>query len=693
MEVKQHKSPVDSKDEPNFLEKTVLLNNTEKESDRSKLIEVLSRLGTLLKLSDINIKVVKENPDDFSIVPGFTVNLGKNILSNPFLTLLILRYCLEWQIWYKAQKNAAPNEEICDLAAELVTSEFLNLIPEGNKRSIQSVFSKNILRLIKNLEGSNKTGLKALIKRRNAKNINANDVHTIKLLAKPTESLLIHGGDSRLIINKKLLLNKYGCRPFPRPEAFTFASSTASSISSVAFEKAEKKRILLIRQGLNRGTDETAKFFSKEIKLKLKRNLSLPKNCKLILAPSGTDAYLEFAGICQTIFEKEIVHILVASEETGSGVALALEGKHFSDCTANEVQVKKGKRIEGFQKVDVEKIPLRDDNGILKDIETLDKQVLNVIKKVFKENKQPVLHIMRQSKLGYSAPSSDMLENLENMYGQKVLKLIDNSQLRLSRKEIADFIKKGFLMIITGSKFFTGPPFCGALIIPQEWNDKWAGVPKNLPAGIKNYCYKKAWPKNWKMTNSLQDGTNLGINLRWYASIVEIERFFQIPTVLRRLGSEKFCDYVDQLISQTAYLEHLASQAENHKVPDKDAKRTIFPFFIKMNGEVLTETQAKRLYELLNLDLSPKLNGSAEKNFVGSQLCHVGQPVKVKYRNGKFTGVLRISLGSRVVSKSWKTGDVGIFFQKVNEQINQVNIIIRKIQIILENPDWLMNSN
>jgi hypothetical protein len=27
------------------------------------------------------------------------------------------------------------------------------------------------------------------------------------------------------------LLNKYGCRPFPRPDAFTFASSTGTSVS------------------------------------------------------------------------------------------------------------------------------------------------------------------------------------------------------------------------------------------------------------------------------------------------------------------------------------------------------------------------------------------------------------------------------------------------------------------------------
>jgi hypothetical protein len=68
-------------------------------------------------------------------------------------------------------------------------------------------------------------------------------------LAKPTEYLLMAGGD-RLNIDETILLNKYSCRPFPRPEAFTFASSTASSVSNFAFDKTDKVRSILIRNSL-----------------------------------------------------------------------------------------------------------------------------------------------------------------------------------------------------------------------------------------------------------------------------------------------------------------------------------------------------------------------------------------------------------------------------------------------------------
>jgi hypothetical protein len=65
-------------------------------------------------------------------------------------------------------------------------------------------------------------------------------------LAKPTEYLLMAGGDLRLNIDEIHLLNKYSCRPFPDQEAFTFASSTTSSVSNFT-DKTDKVRSILIR--------------------------------------------------------------------------------------------------------------------------------------------------------------------------------------------------------------------------------------------------------------------------------------------------------------------------------------------------------------------------------------------------------------------------------------------------------------
>jgi hypothetical protein len=65
----------------------------------------------------------------------------------------------------------------------------------------------------------------------------------VENLAKPTNYLLMSGGDLRLNIDEIDLLNKYGCRPFPRPDAFTFASSTGTSVSNFALIKQIKLEV------------------------------------------------------------------------------------------------------------------------------------------------------------------------------------------------------------------------------------------------------------------------------------------------------------------------------------------------------------------------------------------------------------------------------------------------------------------
>jgi hypothetical protein len=67
----------------------------------------------------------------------------------------------------------------------------------------------------------------------------------VRTLAAPAEHLLTTGGDTRLRLDPASGLNAYGCSPRPRPWAVTFASSTASSISDLAYQEVER-----LRQGL-----------------------------------------------------------------------------------------------------------------------------------------------------------------------------------------------------------------------------------------------------------------------------------------------------------------------------------------------------------------------------------------------------------------------------------------------------------
>jgi len=118
--------------------------------------------------------------------------------------------------------------------------------------------------------------------------------------------------------------------------------------------------------------------------------------------------------------------------------------------------------------------------------------------------------------------------------------------------------------------------------------------------------------------------------------------------------------------------------------------RTIYPFFILKNKEVLSVDHVKKLYLLLNSDISDQFKGSPlEIIRLAAQKCHTGQAVNVKYSNDIQSAILRISLGARVISESWVNRDISLYFRNIELQMNQITVIIKKIELILSNPELL----
>lgn len=669
----------------------------------SQLVRILKRSSTLPKVENIYIQSLEDDPSGFEIEPGVSISIGSDFLSTPQAALLCLRYGLEWQIWHKNQPKENYDVRINDLAACMAASKFYQLTPETDRCSI-SLLPPAIADCIKKLEKSEdavaemkKIDFKSLAEFHGEKlpntDLNPHIPGLVSILAHPVEYMLMSGGDQRLNVDPQTLLNKYGCRPFPRPEAFTFASSTASSISNTAYNRVQLRRIALIKESLAKDLENVEREFAKEIRRGIRGVLQLSRETKIVLGPSGTDISLYIAGIAQALFKKEIVHILVASDETGSGVPMALEGKHFSNTSSQGKEVEKGKLLEGFKAVELKPIRLRKDNGQLKKSAVVDKEVYEAVKSTLEEGKQPILHIIDQSKLGYIAPSESCLSKLEKEFGDAVSVVVDNSQFRMDPEDIRAYLEKGYLMVLTGSKFFTGPPFSGALLIPEKIVRRWSELQTRLPEGLFDYTYRNDWPI-LPMTENLATGINLGLEMRWYAALAEIRRYYKTPVSLRYLGLELFCHHVDKAIRESEFLEHI--QGFNKEPLDsidlmrmKDRK-TIYPFFVKFKDRVLSKEELDKLYQLLNRNLSKEFESEGDEIMrLAGQPCHIGQPVPSVYKDGTPSGVLRINLGSRVISESWKDLDSSMFFKSIEEQIRQIDIIIKKIELLLRYPEKL----
>ena len=89
---------------------------------------------------------------------------------------------------------------------------------------------------------------------------------------------------------------------------------------------------------------------------------------------------------------------------------------------------------------------------------------------------------MDHSKLGYQSPSEEMIQNLNTLDNLSLQVIVDAAQLRLDPSDIQNYLNKGYIVSITGSKYFTGPPYSGALIFPESVS--------KLINSVKNTCQK-----------------------------------------------------------------------------------------------------------------------------------------------------------------------------------------------------------
>ncbi len=351
--------------------------------------------------------------------------------------------------------------------------------------------------------------------------------------------------------------------------------------------------------------------------------------------------------------------------------------------------------MKGFRAVDLIKIPFRDENGALKSPSQLDGEVFNAISKTNELGRHVVLHTMDQSKLGYQSPSDELIRKLNSLEKLSMQIIVDGSQLRLDPKDIRNYLDKGYIVTITGSKYFTGPPYSGALILPKSVTKLIHALKNKLPEGLTQYYNHSDWPTSWSCSNDLSDGYNYGSYMRWNAAIVEMDRYYRTPILYRNMGIEMFCNFVEDSIKDATFLKPI--YGDENKTNSYSSKefgirniRTIFPFFILKNNKVLSIDQVKKLYTLLNSDLSEHFHDSSlEIIRLAAQKCHIGQAVNVKYGNDIESAVLRISLGARVISESWVNRDISLFFRNIELQMNQITVIIKKIELILNTPELL----
>jgi hypothetical protein len=501
--------------------------------------------------------------------------------------------------------------------------------------------------------------------------------------------LLVAGGDSRIRPNPANNLNSYGCLPFPQPGVLSFASSTASSISERAYAAVEKA----VRSLKANNQVADLDLFVEEMRSKLKAVWGVGEETDIIFAPSGTDAELRALFLAKCILKPPIVSIVVGSDETGSGMPFAAAGRHFDSETANKFQVNKGERIHGLaHDVDAILIPTRKADGCARPPQEVDRAIIETTRAEIARGNNVILHVMVHSKLGTCAPTPECVQQIREVWSGSVQIIDDACQTRVSRAQIKSFVAQDRLVLITGSKFFTGPAFSGAVLVPAALSAR-AAAGSDVPMGLLKYTCANDWPRRFdRLRGMLPPTVNVGQALRWAAAIEEMESYFRVPAEFRSLAFREFSTFVTSCIGDRPSLRLLESHRLGNKADEEFSSPTVFPFLLMRKGRPCSMAEAKLLYQAMNKDLSAVMDTSApSQRRLLSQRCHLGQPVEIPQRGGENAGALRVSADARFVSESWLGGGKKTAITRLQSNLGNLRFVFDKLQFLLDGLDELQS--
>jgi len=501
------------------------------------------------------------------------------------------------------------------------------------------------------------------------------------------DDLLGCGGDPRLMLDPIARVNDYGCGVMPSPQTLSFSSSTASTISERAYERAGLAREELMRSAIAVGLEEALETRIEEMREELKSHLGLgATEVDVAFSPSGTDSQLHALFVTRALLGEAITTILVGSDQTGSGTAYTARGRHFNRFTASGTVVRKDTSIAGLE-ADCITLPLADATG-LKPRADADLAVIEAIEAAVARGARVLLQIMDASKLGWHAPSEACLDEISRRWPGQVQVVVDACQMRLSRRRLETYLDRGYMVLITGSKFFGGPAFSGALLFPATLVRSFEHA-EGIAGGLVDYASRSDWPKRLTRWRSrFESRPNIGQWLRWEAALSEMTTYYGLPAAFRTLALRELGRTIASLIALSPSLRPVPCGVNGSDAEDEEfAQATIFPFTVHRDGDVLSATNCRLLHRALMRDCGELFSDSPADRAIAAQPCLVGQPVRIERQGAAPTAVLRLCVGARLVAEAWSS-DEGAAHQNLLHAADRVAGIIAKIELLLAGGGW-----
>jgi hypothetical protein len=337
-------------------------------------------------------------------------------------------------------------------------------------------------------------------------------------------------------------------------------------------------------------------------------------------APSGSDLCyypIMFSRILQA--EKPIFSVVTCPEELGTGSNTAIKGEYFFGTNQFEEHVSKGDSIHTDVNIIQQAFPARDDDGNILNHKS---EILKVIEEKSKDH-QVIANLVIGSKSGIVDNISMIPRANENVFW-----VIDVCQMRTTPKLINSLIRLNCMVMLTGSKFYQSPPFCGALLVPKTISSKLNNISDSaIEPFLKIFSTSDISANHPVLRGKFRENENYGTLLRWEAAISEMKllSFYGENMVTQAIDNWN-AFVISQLQINSDFFELMPDQ--------QFTNRSIISFNVKHpDGSLLSDEELRKLYL--------KVCAEERDDFYDFKKIIIGQPVK--YDNKSF---IRLALGS-----------------------------------------------
>ncbi|CCD97773.1 hypothetical protein [Bradyrhizobium sp. STM 3809] len=487
--------------------------------------------------------------------------------------------------------------------------------------------------------------------------------------------LLIDGGDSRLTLDRPWGRNAYGCPPSPAPDLLCFSSSTASPISERAYARVELARERLMHAAISLGVDEALDRRIEEMRCELRSHLGLAGDVDVVFSPSGTDSQLHALALVRARLGDHVTSVVVGSDQTGSGTAATARGQHFNTKTASGLSVPREAPIDGLSG-EALFLPLRD--GVsMRPRSDIDTAVLDTVAGLVRDGRNVLLQVMDASKFGWRAPGLACLDEVARRWPGHVQVVVDACQMRLGARRLRAYLDRGHLVLISGSKFFGGPAFSGALLVPHAVASRGHAV----ASGLLDYVNRCDWPLAWTDLRARSaQRANIGQWLRWEAAMEEIAAYHAVPEAFRRMAIRQLGEAIESLLLLSPVLRPIATHDAADAMEGEFAAPTIFPFALQRDGRLLDLGETQAVYRALQHDLGSRFSGPSAA--VAARQCLIGQPVRIERDNGTPVAALRLCIGARQVTEAW-SDDITAARVNLEADIDRIADVVAKTELLV----------